>query len=91
MQASQAVHAALAFAHEHPVSPECYLVLLEAPDMLALCWLLADAQRETLRAAAFNEPDLGDELTAVALKGAAAQLCRKFPLLFREEVNNYND
>ncbi len=82
VQASQVVHAALAFAHEHPVAPDHYLVLLEAPDMLALYWLLADAQRENLRVASFYEPDLDEQLTAVALEGAAARLCRKLPLLF---------
>lgn len=81
MKAAQAVHAALAFAHEHPVSPEAYLVLVQAPDILALCWLLADANRLSMRAVSFYEPDLGNELTAVALEGAASRLCRKFPLL----------
>ena len=85
MQAAQAVHAALAFAHEYPVSPESYLVLLEAPDLLALCWLLADVTRDGMRAAAFNEPDLDNELTAVALEGAAERMCRKFHLLFERE------
>lgn len=60
-------------------------MLLQAPDVLALCWLLADSQREGLRAVAFYEPDLGNELTAVALEGAAARLCRKFHLLFEEK------
>ncbi len=84
MQASQVVHAALAFAGEHPVAQSSFLVLLEAPDVLALCWLLADVQRDRLRAVAFYEPDLNDELTAVALEGAAARLCRKFHLLFEK-------
>jgi hypothetical protein len=82
VQATQAAHAALAFALEYPVAPGNYLVLLEAPDVLDLCWLLSDAERGALRAVAFYEPDLGDELTAVALEGAGAKLCRKFSLLF---------
>jgi len=59
-------------------------VLLEASDVLDLCWLLGDSQREGIRAVAFYEPDLDNELTAVALEGAAVRLCRKFPLLFEK-------
>jgi hypothetical protein len=91
MQASQSVHAALAFAHEHPVSGECYLVLLAARDVLDLSWLLADAIQSGWRAVAFYEPDLNNELTAVALEGAARGLCRKFHLLFGNSEGGETD
>lgn len=95
MQAAQVTHAALAFAREHPVSSECYLVLLEVPDELTLHWLLADADTNSLRAAAFHEPDLDHSLTAIALEGAAAQSCRRYHLLLRQvgggESNDCNE
>jgi hypothetical protein len=56
------------------------LVLLVAPDELALSWLYADAVTSALRAVAFHEPDLGGALTAVALEPAARRLVAHLPL-----------
>lgn len=84
MQGVQAAHAALAFSVEHPEltadwSPGGTLLLLAAPDELALCWLAADAERDGLPSASFYEPDLGGALTAVAVYGAG-KLCSRYPL-----------
>jgi hypothetical protein len=91
VQACQAIHAALAFAAiHHPVPP--VLALLEAPDELALCWLLGDAHQQGLSAVPFHEPDLDDALTAVALGPSAARLCRKFSLCMRGgELDDHHD
>jgi len=58
------------------------LLFLAAADELALCWLLADAQRDGHQAVPFCEPDLGHALTAVAVYGAD-RLCSRYPLLMR--------
>ena len=56
------------------------LVLLAAPDELALSWLRADAASAGLRCAAFHEPDLDGALTALALEPAAGRLVAHLPL-----------
>jgi hypothetical protein len=64
------------------------LVLLAAPDELALAWLYEDATARGLRAVRFHEPDLGAALTAVALEPAARRLVAHLPLALsgRKEV-----
>jgi hypothetical protein len=49
---------------------------------LALCWLLADAERDGYQAVPFCEPDLGNALTAVAVYGGR-RLCSRYPLALR--------
>ena len=85
-QAVQAAHAALAFAAKHPelAAASLPLALLSVPDQLALCWLIADAERARLRLATFSEPDLDDALTAIALEPAAGRLVRHLPLALAE-------
>lgn len=85
VQGVQAAHAALAFSVTHPQLTAAWssggtLLLLAAPDELALCWLLADAERDGFPASGFYEPDLGGELTAVAIHGAG-KLCSRYPLV----------
>jgi hypothetical protein len=93
-QACQAAHAALDFAVTHPElvakwhSTSNTLVVLAAPDELALHWLADDARASGFRTVHFYEPDLGDCLTAVALEPAAHRLVSHLPLALnrREEV-----
>jgi hypothetical protein len=85
-QACQAAHAALDFAVAHPElvaswhSTSNTLVVLAAPNELALSWLADDARAAGLQAVAFYEPDLGGCLTAVALEPAAYRLVSHLPL-----------
>jgi hypothetical protein len=85
-QAVQGAHAALEFAVRHPDLVSVWargggsLLFLAAADELALCWLLADAERNGYQAVPFCEPDLGNALTAVAVHGAR-RLCSRFPLV----------
>ena len=87
-QAVQGAHAALEFSVRHPDLASAWareggsLLLLAAADELALCWLLADAQRDGYQAVPFCEPDLGNALTAVAVYGAS-RLCSRYPLALR--------
>jgi hypothetical protein len=85
----QAAHAAITFCSGHPIPPDCTVVLLVVPDEEHLSHLLFLAGYASADTAEFREPDLGNQLTAIALAGEGAErLCRKYPLAFsqREEV-----
>lgn len=90
-------HAALDFAVHHPgVVADWHrtsntLVVLAAPDELALGWFCADARSAGLRVVTFTEPDLGDALTAAAFEPGAHRLLVHLPLALstgREEVKS---
>jgi hypothetical protein len=80
------VHAALDLAASDPDLIDAWrresntIVLLCAPDELALTWLYADAAAAGHVAVAVREPDLGGSLTAVALEPAAYRLVSDLPL-----------
>lgn len=80
LQMAQACHAARAFAR--PWSLDENLIVLNAPDQPALWGLLLRATSDLdVDVAAFAEPDLGWQLTAIALCGAKVQkLLRDLPL-----------
>lgn len=88
-QAVQGIHAAREFTARHPeIDTEWYersnhLALLALPGENDLHRLLARAETDGFRAAAFREPDRGNELTAIALEPAAKRLCRSIPLALR--------
>lgn len=87
LQAAQAAHAGLELAVAHSeLLPhwDGVLVLLSAADELELCWLLDRAIRDELHPVAFYEPDLGHELTAVAVLGGGDRLTARYPLLGKE-------
>lgn len=87
-QAVQAAHALRAFAAEHPELDELwyresnYLGLLAVEDEPALRRLLDRAQDLGVRVSAFEEPDLGGAVTAVALEPGpgSRRLTRGLPL-----------
>jgi len=91
LQIAQAVHAAFAFAHQRPelVGPwmhnSNYLIVVSVPDEGALMDLISEAAHRGIGRTATREPDLDDELTAVALEPgpAAARLCSSLPLALR--------
>jgi hypothetical protein len=56
------------------------VVLLATSDELSLSWLRADALAAGLRVTSFQEPDLNDALTALALEPAARRLIAGLPL-----------
>jgi len=56
--------------------------MLVCGDEDELRWLYQKARLSGYTAAAFHEPDLDDQLTAVALESSAARLVRKYPLAF---------
>jgi peptidyl-tRNA hydrolase len=87
-QATQAVHAASAFACDHPELHRAWhtgnknLILLAVPDEAALRSLYEHA--ELYPRAHFEEPDIGGELTAIALSGEARRLVSSLPLALKE-------
>jgi hypothetical protein len=90
-RAAQSVHAALAFAHEHPdVCGSWYrgsnnIVVLEAPDEDALIMLMhATENAPGVTCSAFKEPDFDDEVTAIAVSHAAHRLVSHLPLALKE-------
>lgn len=97
VQAVQSAHAALDFAVAHPAVTAGWhtasntLVLLAAPDEVALDRLAVDAAAAGCPVSEFREPDLAGQLTAVALGPDACRLVRRLPLTLRGEVNNNDD
>ena len=90
LQLAQTGHALVAFQHEHgPVYDEWYrtsnnLVVLSAPNKEELAKLAYDLTCRGIRVAMFREPDLGDELTAIACEPAAGRLLSNLPLAGRQ-------
>jgi peptidyl-tRNA hydrolase len=90
-QIAQAMHAAVDLCVQHPHLAAAWhttsnsLIVLASVDERALYTLLNRAQARGVHAVAFREPDLGDELTAVAFAPGevTVQLCANLPLAGR--------
>ena len=61
-----------------------YLVLLSASQE-RLQQTLLKAQQQGLPVCAFHEPDLNDQLTAIAIGPDGGRLVRKFPLAMKDK------
>lgn len=85
-QAVQACHALREFVEQHPFIDRKWfdesntLVLLEVPDEKTLVRLGIKAQRAGVPFTEFREPDIGNELTAIAVAPSGRRLCRRLPL-----------
>jgi peptidyl-tRNA hydrolase len=85
-QIAQACHALRLFHEEHPeVDASWYsssntLVVLSVEDEYALLTLSVEAARKGLRFSIFQEPDLGDQSTAMVLEPRGKRICRGLPL-----------
>lgn len=92
MQLAQAVHAAFHFSSDWPAMTRAwledsnFLVVVAVPDEDALAELAARAAEEGIIRTLVREPDLDNELTAVALQpgSEARRLCAQLPLALRE-------
>lgn len=60
--------------------------MVSVPDELALAELATRATEEGIARTVWREPDLGNEITAVALEPGevAARLCAQLPLALRD-------
>ena len=88
----QSAHAAIDFQHDHPEvasqwqTKSNYLALLTVADEEALIKLITKAIFTGIKHTIFREPDLGNEITAVAFEptDAAKKLTSSCPLLGKE-------
>lgn len=92
LQVAQSVHAMAQFWDEHPTFARSwlhrsnFLVVVSVPNEDALLELAAQASLgQGLCTTKVNEPDLGDEYTAIAIQPGpqAAALCAEFKLALR--------
>lgn len=96
-QAVQIAHALSTFYHEHRLLEDKWykdsqhLVLVSVPNRIELLKLVEKARRKGAAFSVFCEPDIGNEITAVALEHKAKNLCSRLPLAFLHAVNNASD
>lgn len=92
LQSAQATHAAIGFCMAEPEAARAWhdqsnnLVILSVEDEAALLAVLDRAWTEGIRYEPFYEPDLNDEMTAVAFgpSESTARLLSALPLALRE-------
>ena len=90
-QAVQGGHAAIQFQHDHPQiatqwhEESKYLAYLSAHNESHLKELMFKADIKQIKYSVFTEPDIGDEITAIALEpsDAASKFCSSLPLAFK--------
>ena len=95
LQMAQAVHAAFGFAHDHPeitaewLRDSQFVVVVSVPDEHSLVSLAATAVSRELATVLWHEPDIDDELTAIAIAPSpeATRLCSSLPLAGRQLVD----
>lgn len=93
-QAVQSVHAQGQFCIEHSDTYKRwytfsnYLALLSVADEKALLKLTDDALSAGARVSAFHEPDIGGNITAIAIEPGeiAKELCKHIPLALKNCV-----
>ena len=91
-QAIQASHAAIDFQHDHPEISKVwninsnYLVFLSVKNEKSLLKFLYKIKSANLKYTVFNEPDLKNQLTAVAIEPSeqAGKMCSNLPLALKE-------
>lgn len=89
---AQAAHAAFEFSRDHPdvverwLDGSNYLIIVSVEDEIALMGVIEQARALDCLATAIREPDIGDELTCVALEPGVVSrgLCSGMPLALRD-------
>jgi len=90
-QGVQSIHAAIQFAFEHPdINKEWfensnYLGFLSVQDERELHSLIEEANKKNIKLSIFKEPDIDNQITAIALAPSpdARRLCSRLPLALR--------
>lgn len=98
-QAVQSCHALRQFVHDHPDVDKAwfensnYIALLSVADEESLREILDVAWYRQIRHSTFCEPDIGNEITAIALEPCAEsiELCKDLPLALRSIHEHRND
>ena len=91
-QGVQSIHAMRQFSEEHPDIDKAwfkqsnYLAWLSVTDEAELFELLAKAARKHIRCSIFREPDVDNQVTAIALEPGvhSSEVCRHLPPALRE-------
>lgn len=91
-QAVQSMHALRQFTEEHPERDKewfknsNYLGLLSVSDESALNALIEQAANQNIRFSVFREPDIDNQITAIALEPSpkSKKMCSKLKLALRE-------
>lgn len=91
-QAVQSMHAAIQFAFEHKevvgdwYQTSNYLGLLSVANESELTRLAEEAKRHDIRFSVFREPDIDNQVTAIALEPGtkSKKLCSKLKLALKE-------
>jgi len=91
-QAVQSCHAVAQFANEHYdrynewTTKSNYMALLSVADEVELMRLVTGAADYGLKWAAFREPDVGGQITAIAIEPhhKTVDLCKGLPLALKE-------
>ena len=95
-QAIQSAHASIDFQHQHPVEAKewqtqsNYLAFLTVADEDQLIKLITKAILMGIKHTVFREPDIGNEITAVALEPTetSKKITSSCPLLGKESLIN---
>lgn len=95
-KAVQSTHAAINFIFEHPgragpwFNNSNTLVQLELKDEKQLKLLIQQCEKLQLCYTVFREPDIGNQITAVAIEPSplTQKLVRKIPLLLKDKIDN---
>jgi peptidyl-tRNA hydrolase len=91
-QAVQSCHAMRQFTADHPDRDgewfvgSSYLALLSVDDEVELMRLISQAKDHGLRWSAYREPDVGGQITAIAIEPhpKTIELCKGLPLALKE-------
>lgn len=91
-QAVQASHASIQFQHEYPEiskkwhSESNYLALLSTKDEQSLNNLIEKCQSKGLNVSVFTEPDIDNQITAIAIEPSieTQKICSNLPLALKE-------
>ena len=98
-QAVQSAHAAIKFQHDYPsISKEWneksqYLIMLSVSSMNDLDHLMEKLRKKNILFSIFKEPDLNNEITAIALEPTklSQKICSNIPLMFKEYTSIWNN
>jgi len=94
-QLAQSCHVCFSFAEEHKeISSQWqkdsnYICILNASSEAQLIDLMLAAQRQNIALSIFREPDMDNQITALALAPCvkAKKLCGRLPLACRDKPN----
>lgn len=95
VQSVQAAHSAIDFQHQHPAEAKewqtksNYLAFLTVADEAELIKLITKAILTGIKHTVFREPDINNQITAVAFEPSEAsrKLTSSCPLLGKEVIN----